>query len=339
MGKHLEPKSPPPGSAPPAPPPEGNETTALLGPVSYGSYQQEDESTNNLRLHMQGRSGYLNAPTISHYNNSNHESTNSHSSVYSSFGDVNVRPNTGEDNWYDGEILGLALHEIMKSLQWSNILSCAAVIVLEVLVAIFRIFAPARFVMGCYLAFFASLLLRVEVAQIIQQHRKQQQQQQPMDSNNGTAGNGASQRARWILDTASSGLASSTRLPEVHAPVLRDNFGLLFHPSGKACMLFLMASMCVGQHHNLFELVLGSVFAMNALVTCYLLWQYPGYRRQEDIPVPMLPPSPGSTRGKIRPSATWSYYENQASSVWQVATTIAEGSSYLTSTGTGKEYD
>jgi hypothetical protein len=327
MGKHLEPKSPPPGSAPPVPPVEGNETTALLGPVSYGSYQQEDESTNNLRLHMQGQGrspGY--APTISHYNEN---------SVYASFGDINMRPNTGEDNWYDGEILGLALHEIMKSLQWSNILSCAAVIVLEVLVAIFRIFSPDRFVMGCYLAFFASLLLRVEVAQIIQQHRKQQQIM--MESNGTVETNGHQAGASWIADAAASGLASSTRLPEVHAPFLRDNFGLLFHPSGKAFMLFLMASMCVGQNNNIFELVLGSVFAINALFTCYLMCQYPGYRRQEDIPVPMLPPSPGSTRGKVRQSATWSYYENQASSVWQVATTIAEGSSYLTSTGFGKD--
>ncbi|CAB9518135.1 expressed unknown protein [Seminavis robusta] len=310
----LEPKTPPPAAAPPAPP--GGEMASLLGPaVPYPSYQEQD-AVQPLRDTMQG-TGSSYTPTISHYNQN---------AVYSSFGDANLRPNTGEANWVHGELLGMALHEILKTLQWSNIISCSLVIILEVMVAIFRIFALAKFVMGCYLAFFASLLLRVEIAQIIKQHR----QQQKLEHENQSA-NGGGSADGWILNT---GLRHASRIPDVQAPFLRDNFGLLFHPSGKASILLLMSSMCVGQHNNIFELVLGGVFGLNAIIILYLLCQYPSYRRQEDIPVPVLPPSPNSQRGaQVRQSATWSYYENDASSVWQVAATIAEGTSYLTSTG------
>lgn len=308
----MEPHSPPPAAAPPAPP--TTETESLLGPVSYGSSYQQDEQ---LRDQLQGN-GSAYTPAITNYNQN---------AVYSSFGDVNLRPNIGEDNWFDGEILGLALTEILKILQWSNIISCSLIIVLEVLVAIFRIFAPARFVLGCYLAFTASLLLRVEIAQIIKQHKDHM----GLGDINNTDNNGQDdkpQDLKWI-----SGIGSHSKIPDVKAPALRDNFGLLFHPSGKACILLLMASMCVGQHNNIIELLLGFVFLVNAFLIVYILCRYPGYRQSEDIPIPTLPPEPGSQQqGPVTPSAAaWTYYENDASSLWKVTSTIAEGSSLLTS--------
>jgi len=272
-----------------------------MGSVSYGSYQQEEQLRDQMH---DGNSGY--APTITNYNQN---------AVYASYGDVNLRPNTGEDNWVDEEILGKSLGEIMKVLQWSNITSCAAIIVLEIMFAIFRIFAPARFILGCYLAFFASLLLRVEIAHIIRQHREK--------IRIGTL------NAEETKDLIGS-MGGFSKVPNVAAPALRDNFGLLFHPSGKAGLLMLMSSMCIGQRNNILEDLMGLVFGLNSLITIYLLFRYPKYRVQEDIPVPKLPPEPGS-QGTARASAAWSYYENDASAVWKTATTIAEGASLLTS--------
>ena len=300
---YFEPKSPPPASAPPAPP--AGEGAPLLGHVSYGAYQQNEQ----LRDQLQNNNGNNNnnnnngGPAITNYN---------HNAIYTGFGDASLRPNTGEANWMDDEILGLSLHEIMRTLQWSNIISCAAVIVLEILVAIFRIFSPTKFVMGCYLAFFASILLRVEITHIIKQHREHM-----------SAGDLSAQETQDLI----GGVGSYSRVPNMEGPALRDNFGLVFHPSGKACLLFLMASMCVGQHNNIFELFLGGLFGLNAMLIMYLLFKYPSYQQQEDIPVPKLPALPSANTPR---ASTWSYYENDASSLWQVTTTIAEGASMLT---------
>ena len=297
---YFEPKSPPPASAPPAPP--AGEGSPLLGHVSYGAYQQNEQLRNQLQNNGNavGRGG---TPAITNYN---------HNAIYTGFGDASLRPNTGEANWMDDEILGLSLHEIMRTLQWSNIITCASVIVLEILVAIFRIFSPTKFVMGCYLAFFASILLRVEITHIIKQHREHM-----------SAGDLTSQETQDLI----GGVGSYSRVPNMEVPALRDNFGLVFHPSGKACLLFLMASMCVGQNNNIVELLLGGLFGLNAMIIIYLLCKYPSYQRQEDIPVPKLPALPGANTPR---SSTWSYYENDASSLWQVTTTIAEGASMLT---------
>ena len=284
--KRNEPLAPPPSSAPPHPP--SGETEALLGGASYGSYQQDDGVGSS-------------KPHVTNYNQS---------SAYSSFGDVHLRPNTGEDNWIDEEIMGLALHEILKTVQWSNILTCSATIVFELFFEIFRIIYPAPLVLGCYLGFFASLLLRVEIAQIIRQHRRQigERAADEMENLMGVGGRNA---------------------PDVQAPFLRDNFGILFHPTGKVGMLSLMATMCWGQNANWIEWLLGCVFALNALFTTYIICRYPGYRRQEDIPVPTLPPSPNSF-GKATQAASWSYYENNASSLWKVTSGIAETTTMLT---------
>lgn len=300
----LEPKSPPPAAPPPPEPP--GETASLMGPVSYGSYHQEEQLRDQLQ---DGHANYGIGPTITHYNQN---------SVYASFGDISLRPNTGEDNWFDEEILGLALHEIMKTLQWSNIISCSFIIVLEIMSAIFRLFfKPPRLVLGCYLAFFASLLLRVEIAHIIKQHRDHIR-----------LGDLSAEETRDLMGA----IGGYTKVPNVETPALRDSFGFLFHPSGKASLLMLMASMCVGQNNNILELILGLVFGLNALFTFYLLCRYPKYRVQEDIPIPKLPPSPTSSHGNPRSTAaSWSYYENDASSLWKVTSTIAEGASVLAS--------
>lgn len=281
-----EPLATPSSSIPPKAP--GGEKDSLLGTSSYGSYQQQE--------------GVPSSPSITNYNQS---------AAYNVFGDVHLRPNTGEDNWIDEEIMGLALHEILKTLQWSNIMACSAAIILEILFGIFRLFTPSRLVLGFYLAFFASLLLRIEIAQIIRQHRRQlgEQATDEMENLMGAGGRNA---------------------PNVQAPFLRDNFGILFHPTGKAGILCLMATMCWGQNSNWVEFALGCAFALNALFTAYILCRYPGYRRQEDIPVPTLPPSPNSFNRSGARATSWSYYENNASALWKVTSGIAESSAFLT---------
>jgi hypothetical protein len=285
---YHEPLARPPVSAPPNPP--AGESDSLLGGASYGSYQQNDGIESS-------------KPQVTNYNQS---------SAYSSFGDATLRPNTGEDNWIDEEIMGLALHEILKTLQWSNILACSAAIVLEIAVCIFRIFSIPRLVLGCYLGFFASLLLRIEIAQIVRLHRRQ-----------------LGERAADEMENLMG--AGGRNAPDVQAPFLRDNFGILFHPTGKTGILSLMATMCWGQTSNWIEFLLGCIFALNALVTMYIICRYPGYRQQEDIPVPTLPPSPNGAGKRAAQVASWSYYENNASSLWMVTSGIAEHSAMLTS--------
>lgn len=316
---YFEPQSPPPAAPPPpAPQPQistigigsggGGETDALMGYAAYGSYQQNEQ----LRDQMQTNGHAGTPPVVTNFN---------HNAVYTGFGDISLRPNTGESNWMDDELLGLSLHEIMKTLQWSNILSCAGVIVLEIAIAIFRVFSPTRLVLGVYLAFFASILLRVEISHILRQHREHLRIGD-MPSNN------EEETSNLVGGGSSSGSNIGTfgRIPNMGVASLRDNFGLVFHPSGKACILFLMASMCIGQHNNLLEDLMGCLFGLNATIIMYLLFQYPAYRRQEDIPIPKLPALPS----RATAARAWSYYENDASSLWQVTTTIAEGASMLT---------
>jgi len=380
---YFEPKSSPPATAPPVPPPPqyydggGAETDALMSHVSYGSYQselQQQQQQAQLRdqVDQAPTSTSTSTATSSAYyyqdDNVQRESnstaggvymnSNNRNSLYSGFGDSTLRPNTGEANWMDDEILGLSLHEILKTLQWSNIITCASAIVLELLVAIFRIFRPTKFILGCYLAFFASIVLRVEIAHIIKQHRSRLQfieslkQITTTNNNNNNNNNNNTILEQQEEDELHDLIgASYSKVPNVEVPALRDNFGLVFHPSGKACVLYLMASMCIGQSNNLLEDLLGVWFGINGTIILYLMWQYPAYRRQEDIPVPKLPPLPNSSDSSYRNgipghssiyhnplavlpnNSSWQYYENDASSVWQVATTIAEGASMLNASG------
>lgn len=65
---------------------------------------------------------------------------------------------------------------------------------------------------------------------------------------------------------------------ELNAP-LRDNFGILYHPLGRAVLLFLMSGMCFGILFTWWEIALGSSFILCGSGYVYAYIKYPEYRR------------------------------------------------------------
>lgn len=68
---------------------------------------------------------------------------------------------------------------------------------------------------------------------------------------------------------------------ELNAP-LKDNFGILYHPLGRATMLFLMSTMCFGILEAWWEGVLGVSYLVCGVGYAYAYCQYPEYRRWDD---------------------------------------------------------
>lgn len=71
-------------------------------------------------------------------------------------------------------------------------------------------------------------------------------------------------------------------LYELHTPsissMLRDNFGILYHPLGRSLFLVIMGGLCMGQSWILFY-ILGAVFVLSAMDTLYCYLKFPQYRR------------------------------------------------------------
>jgi hypothetical protein len=65
---------------------------------------------------------------------------------------------------------------------------------------------------------------------------------------------------------------------ELNAP-LRDNFGILYHPLGRAVLLFLMSGMCFGILFTWWEILLGLAFILCGSGYVYAYIMYPEYRR------------------------------------------------------------
>lgn len=68
---------------------------------------------------------------------------------------------------------------------------------------------------------------------------------------------------------------------ELNAP-LKENFGFLYYPLGRAFLLFLMAGMSVGILVAWWEGLLGIAFAICGGGYIYCYWKYPEYRRWQD---------------------------------------------------------
>lgn len=68
---------------------------------------------------------------------------------------------------------------------------------------------------------------------------------------------------------------------ELNAP-MRDNFGILYHPLGRATLLMLMSSMCYAIHIAWWEILLTVAFACCSFGYVYAYIKYPEYRRWQD---------------------------------------------------------
>jgi hypothetical protein len=68
---------------------------------------------------------------------------------------------------------------------------------------------------------------------------------------------------------------------ELNAP-LRDNFGVLYYPLGRAALLFLMSGMCFGILAAWWEVLLGLAFFACASGYVFAYIKYPEYRHWQD---------------------------------------------------------
>mmetsp|Transcript_1322 Transcript_1322/g.3610 ORF Transcript_1322/g.3610 Transcript_1322/m.3610 type:complete len:302 (-) Transcript_1322:255-1160(-) len=72
---------------------------------------------------------------------------------------------------------------------------------------------------------------------------------------------------------------------ELHVPAIarfvRSNFGLLYSPMGRACFLFLMGGLCVGQG-GILEIMLGGIMVANGFYTLYIPCKYPGFEKAHE---------------------------------------------------------
>lgn len=75
-------------------------------------------------------------------------------------------------------------------------------------------------------------------------------------------------------------LAYETRIPELER-IVKDNFGLLCHPIGRALFLFLLSSLALGQW-TLMDVLIGVVFLGNGIYTIHTFIFYPEFRRMHE---------------------------------------------------------
>jgi hypothetical protein len=118
-------------------------------------------------------------PTITHFGDNNNNNNNDDSSsttasnnaevpsfVIRGGGDASIRPNTGQTNDDFGGIGSLT--EVVASLRWATIFSCATAVLWEGFALPTRLLIhawiyPAKVILGCYLGVFSLLLLGVEL--------------------------------------------------------------------------------------------------------------------------------------------------------------------------------
>jgi hypothetical protein len=88
---------------------------------------------------------------------------------------------------------------------------------------------------------------------------------------------------------------------------LKNNFGLLRHPLGKAAFIFLLSSVCFGIG-AIAEAVVGLVYLMSAILLVYTWIVYPEFRALFSDQVQVDYDDGASV--DVAPSAKWSFYSN-----------------------------
>jgi hypothetical protein len=112
-------------------------------------------------------------------------------------------------------------------------------------------------------------------------------------------------------------LTYETRFPELEK-IVKDNFGLLCHPIGRALFLILLSSLAVGQW-TLMDVLIGITFFGNAMYTIHTFIFYPEYRRlheEEEIQT-------NGTESTWWSRKSWATPDFASSTV--IASTIAQG--------------
>lgn len=153
-------------------------------------------------------------------------------------GDASWRPNTGETNVYDTAIFGLALHELLDTLRLTNVVAGLTSILLLASTWLFKL-VTLHIDQLVLSCYLAFLATALLSAELIQMY----------------------QVDLWSLHS-----------------LLRQNFGLLYHPPGKIFFCYLLASLSWGIG-GVWEFLLGWVYFASASILLYVWASYPEYRK------------------------------------------------------------
>lgn len=176
-------------------------------------------------------------------------------------GDVNIRPNTGNSNQNAGSIFFGSLREITTFLRWSTIISTSLTIIWEGFAFPIRLFAsvwsdPAQVVLGAYLGFFCFLILGVEL----------------------TSTFSSSSSSSSVEGEAEAEVGRRRQQPQ-QAGLLEDNFGFLYDPLLRGCVLTMMSLMSIGILNSWWESLIGLMLGFIGMLYVYTYCKYPEYKR------------------------------------------------------------
>ena len=274
----------------------------------YKSYQHDDIFSSSRALPP---------PTIRQYeDNIDEESNNTNGWARGLWtGNSSLRPNVGLTNFYDTDPCGQALHLTVRQLRYTACLLSATTILLVAWTWWIRFLFLQWTVMvvSLYLAFLALILGISEVAVLIQGGMPWALPAPLMDDNNG--GN---------LPELSASPPDLVARPVL---LLHDQFGFLYHPTGKPLMLLLMSTMCFAMD-AFWEFFLGAAF-FGLTLTVVLLGREAEFRRLYYPPYHPADREEDASRQNVTSTRSWSYYSTSISSLVQEQT--AETASLLQS--------
>lgn len=324
----LHPRAHPPSSAPP-PPPTPDDVSSPA--TTQQQQQQEFSNSSNTRRNLYKSYQHEDplppravAPPIIRHDDENESSSQSYWARAKGYwsGNVGLRPNVGLTNSYDSAVTcGQALHTTVEQLRYMLIGLCATTCIVIALTWWIRFLQLqwAKLVVSFYLAFLAFLLGMSEVA-ILVVGIMPPGSSAAFASISGSGGGGSSGR---IDEEQEEEEPLTLRDNEEEAPLrysqaphrqkrlpLQDQFGFLYHPTGKFSLILFMATLCLAMGGT-WEYILGSGYLL-VVIAIAILGREPEFQRLYYPPHDMDDDEQSAVRPINERSASWSYYSSMS---------------------------
>jgi hypothetical protein len=248
-------------------------------------------------------------------------------------GDSTWLPNTGETNVYDTALWGLALSELLALIRSMNIATAVVTVLWCGFSMMDKVISLhiASLVLSIYLMVLTLVLLLTEMLEAgnVMHHRRRS----ASSSTSSSLFLPSSENQSMVADTMNNVLQQSFRSTiDASHSYLQDNFGILYHPTGRIWYGYLLATLCwsVGGNHwySLIDNLLGLSFMVSATVLFHIWISYPEYRRlfpnpygiqQHDTTSGLNGSRSMTVAGMFDPS--WSFFSQSSSSISATAAT------------------
>ncbi|GAX13285.1 hypothetical protein FisN_17Hh225 [Fistulifera solaris] len=173
------------------------------------------------------------------------------------YGNARLRPNIGLTNSYEYSFCG-AVHESIKQLRTAVVVLSLATIFLLLWTWLWHLIMLqwTRLILSVYLAFLAFLLGLSDALLLSSPLRSS------VNTNNGDD-------EHSFASGVTEGTAWTTYRGMETRQMLKDYFGVLFHPVGRPALLFFMASLCWSLK-GILEALLGFLYFLVAVALIYL---------------------------------------------------------------------